>query len=217
MKEVKATVHLSKGAIVDLSKNNTTKFFVGANWGMQAISQEPSEGFFGLFKKPSIRKVSLDFDLSAIALDANGKKVETLYYGNYKDTPIKGMDHSGDDLDGDAEDDNIDNEIISVDTTKLSSNVAKIVFILNVFTCGVDFHSTPFSRIRLYKGSMDRADDVIAQFKVDDDEKFAGKRVMVLGELEKSGSKWSFKALGDVTSDTSLDAAINTVVRLNRK
>lgn len=216
MSDIKGTVNLSKGAVVDLSKNNTTKFFVGANWGMQEIAQEPTGGFFGLFKKTTVRKESLDFDLSAVALDAKGKKVKVIYYENYRHRPITGMDHSGDDLDGDDEDDNIDNEIISVDTTKLPSNVAKIVFILNVFTSGVDFHSTPFSRIRLYKGSMDKAEDVIAQFKVDDDAKFAGKRVMLLGELEKSGSKWSFKALGDVTDDTSLNAAINTVVELNK-
>lgn len=230
------TVNLSKGMSVDLSKGGLTKFCVGANWGMMqvgGIKAQPERtvtetvkkgGFLGFGgTKEEVTKVipavqasggvkkSLDLDLSAVSLDSNGKKIETIFYGNYRSNPINGLNHSGDDLDGDEEDDGIDNEIISVDTTKIDSKVQSIVFILNAFTSGQDFHATPFSRIRLYKGTESRVDEVVAQYKIDSEPKYAGKRSMILGKLHRVGNKWEFKAIGEVTDDKRLDDTVKTI------
>ena len=61
--------------------------------------------------------------------------------------------HTGDDLKGDVGgDDGLDNEIITVDLSRISPNVSQIFFFLN--NVGKeDFAQIPYSKIRMYEGT----------------------------------------------------------------
>ena len=124
---------LEKGQRINLEKSDgskLTEFCVGVNWG--AI--ETSGGFFGLSKKT----VDVDLDLSCVLINSSNKMCDHIYSPLYKpeflqhyglpkgklDTSDRALHHSGDDLEGDkGGDDGLDNEIITVNLSKVNSNI----------------------------------------------------------------------------------------------
>ena len=135
-------INLSKGQKIDLRKSTgeqLTNFCVGVNWG--AI-ETVKKGFFG--SKKVVEDV--DLDLSCVMTNANGDLVDWIYSPDYnaflqknnyplgkltsKDGALR---HSGDDRQGDVGgDDGLDNEIITVDLTRVSPDVDKIFFFINI-------------------------------------------------------------------------------------
>ncbi len=199
-------LNLTKGDKLDLVKNDGSKltnFCVGLNWG--AIVKTGVFGF-GTTKEP------VDLDASAVLFAANNQPIEIVYFGKLmsSDGAIK---HSGDDIVGDTDgDDGLDNEIISLNLSKLSPGVDKIVFILNSFR-GHDFAIVPFAHIRLYEGTPDRVQSIFAKFDVSKEPKFAGHVSMVMGKLYKRNDQWKFETIGEPTRDRTLQETVQTVMQ----
>lgn len=191
---------LQKGQRISLEKSNgeqLTQVCVGVNWGAIEVK--------GWFKS---KKEAVDLDASCVTFDAQKNILETVYFGQLRG---QGISHSGDDLTGDMDgDDDLDNEIITVDLTKVKTNVEQIVFVLNSFR-GHDFKDIPFASIRLYEGTPTRVDSVFATFDIANDARFAGSVSMVMGKLYKKDGSWKFSAIGDATSDKRLEGTIQTV------
>ena len=196
-------INLIKGQKISLAKDDgghLHSFCVGANWG--AITEK---GFFRDKIKP------VDLDLSAAMFDSNKQFCDVVYFGK-KSAP--GVFHSGDDLVGDVGgDDGLDNEIISVDLSRLNSNVEQIFFVLHSYN-QIDFDKIPFASIRLYEGTPTRVNKVFASYNIVRDSAFAYKVAMILGKLYKRNGEWKFSAIGEPTSDRKLDELIlNSVVK----
>ena len=133
-------INLTKGQKIDLRKTSgetLSNFCVGVNWG--AIEKKT---LFGLSKTLK----NIDLDLSCVLIDEQNKVCDHLYSPLYNldllnkfglskgklTTSDNALRHTGDDLEGDkAGDDGLDNEIITVDLTKLNPNVSQIFFFLN--------------------------------------------------------------------------------------
>ena len=130
-----------------------------------------------------------------------------VYFGKIS---APGVFHSGDDLVGDVGgDDGLDNEIISVDLSRLNSNVEQIFFVLNSYN-QIDFDKIPFASIGLYES----VNKVFASYNIVRDSAFAYKVAMILGKLYKRNGEWKFSAIGEPTSDRKLDELIlNSVVK----
>lgn len=107
-------ISLIKGQKISLKKDDGSSlvnFCVEANWG--AISKT---GLFG-----NTKTVPVDLDLSLVCFDSNKNLKNVVYFGNKS---ASGIVHSGDDLTGDVDgDDGLDNEIISIDLSRVDSNV----------------------------------------------------------------------------------------------
>jgi tellurium resistance protein TerZ len=193
-------ISLTKGQRISLEKDGggqMTQMCVGVNWG--AIEKK---GFFGGTKKEAV-----DLDASCATFDAKKELLEVIYFGQLKGT---GIQHSGDDLEGDMDgDDGLDNEVIVVNLSQISTNVDQIVFVLNSFQ-GHDFKTIPFASIRLYEGTPTRVDKIHATFDIANDSKFSGSVSMIMGKLYKKDGNWKFSAVGDPTSDKKLEATIKT-------
>lgn len=198
-------INLQKGQRINLEKSNGSKLqniCVGVNWG--AIEKK---GFFG-----GITKEAVDLDASCALFDESKNAIDVVYFGSLKskDGSIK---HSGDDLTGDMEgDDGLDNEIISMDFSKLSPNISYVAFVLNSFR-GHDFGTIPFASIRIYEGTPTRVNEVFATYDIVKGEGFAGHVSMVLGVFYKKNNEWKFNAVGEPTKDTKLEATIRTVTQ----
>jgi len=194
-------INLAKGQKISLKKENgsdLSKFCIGANWGAIA-----GKGFFG-----GDKKIAVDLDLSAGIFDANKNPVGTIYFGNLQ---MAGIKHSGDDMTGDVDgDDGLDNEVINIDLSQIPSNVEQVVFVLNSFK-NQDFATIPFASIRLYEGTPDRVNNVVATYNVASDPKFAGYVSMILGKLYKRNGEWKFSAIGDPSKDKKLEQTLKTV------
>ena len=215
-------INLSKGQKIDLKKStgeSLTSFCVGVNWG--AI--ETKGGFLGLGKKVQ----SIDLDLSCILIDEKNTVCDHLYSPLYRVEVLQqfglpkgklitvdgAMKHTGDDLQGDSGgDDGLDNEIITVDLTKIAPNVSQIFFFLN--NAGrEDFSQIPYSKIRMYEGTPTRVNSVFASYNVSAEGQYAGNQSIIMGKLYKRNNEWKFSAIGDPTEDTFLGQTIHRIVK----
>jgi len=196
-----AQINLKKGQKISLKKgdgSDLTSFCVGANWG--AID---GKGFFG-----GAKKISVDLDLSLGLFDANKQLVDVIYFGKLE---APGIAHSGDDMSGDIDgDDGLDNEVVIINLPQIPANIEQVVFVLNSYK-KQDFATIPFASIRLYEGTPERVNSVVAKYDIASDPKFAGFVSMILGKLYKRNSEWKFAALGEPTRDEKLEKTLQSV------
>jgi tellurium resistance protein TerZ len=219
-------ISLSKGQKIDLTKSNgesLTNFCVGVNWG--AIVTE-KKSFWGGIKR---EVEDVDLDLSCVLTDSNGEMVDYIYSPDYngflqknnyplgKLSTIDGaLKHSGDDRKGDLDgDDGLDNEIISVDLSKINPNIDKIFFFLNIYLNqgqNFNFSHVPYAKIRMYEGTSTRVNTVFAHYDIATNSSFAGKGALVLGKLYRRNNVWRFDAIGDPTSDKIFLQTLNNIL-----
>jgi tellurium resistance protein TerZ len=196
-------INLQKGQRINLEKSNGSKLqniCVGINWG--AIEKK---GWLG-----GIKKEAVDLDASCAVYDVNKNLLEIIYFGKLKSNDGT-ISHSGDDLTGDmGGDDGLDNEIITVDFSRLNPSVSYVAFVLNSFQ-GHDFGTIPFASIRIYEGTPTRVNEVFATFDIANGSGFAGHVSMVMGVFYKKNSDWKFNAVGEPTKDRKLEQTIQTV------
>ena len=215
-------IRLEKGQRINLEKESGTKltnFCVGCNWG--AIIEKK---IFGLLT----HVVDVDLDLSCMMFDAAGNVVDHIWSPLYNfrgklppgklDSNDHALHHTGDDLTGDQNgDDGLDNEIITVDLNRVSSNVNSIVFFLNIYNNSEysgDFSGIPYASIRMFEGTPDRPPkQVFAQYDVATKTECAGKRALVMGKLYRHNGDWKFAAVGDAFEDRTIAVTIARVAR----
>ncbi|MFZ0598415.1 MAG: TerD family protein, partial [Flavobacterium sp.] len=214
-------INLTKGQKIDLRKSSgesLTNFCVGVNWG--AIE---TRGFLGLSKNV----INIDLDLSCILIDDQNKLCDHLYSPLYRAEVLQqfglpvgklltvdgALKHTGDDLEGDTGgDDGLDNEIITVDLSKVDAKVTQIFFFLN--NAGKeDFSQIPYAKIRMYEGTPTKVVSEFASYNVSADPQYVNKRSIIMGKLYKRNNEWKFSAIGDPTDDTFLGQTIHKIVQ----
>ncbi|WP_394777002.1 TerD family protein [Flavobacterium sp.] len=214
-------INLTKGQKIDLRKSSgesLTSFCVGVNWG--AIE---TRGFLGLSKNV----INIDLDLSCILIDDQNKLCDHLYSPLYRAEVLQqfglpigklltvdgALKHTGDDLAGDTGgDDGLDNEIITVDLSKVDAKVTQIFFFLN--NAGKeDFSQIPYAKIRMYEGTPTKVVSEFASYNVSADPQYVNKRSIIMGKLYKRNNEWKFSAIGDPTDDTFLGQTIHKIIQ----
>ncbi|MCS6796196.1 MAG: TerD family protein [Raineya sp.] len=197
----KTGINLSKGSKISLEKEGKRleEVCVGLNWG--AIKKGI---FFNLFKQT----IAVDLDGSVTTYDENKQILETVYYRRLR-SKDGAIIHSGDDRDGDIYgDDELDNEVIEINLTKVNPKVKYIVFYLNSYN-GQDFSQIPYSKIRIFEGNSKRVDSVFATFNLSAEEAFKKHVSMVLGKLtRKENGQWEFTAIGEAAPTKNIDETI---------
>lgn len=214
-------INLTKGQKIDLRKSSgesLTSFCVGVNWG--AIE---TKGFLGLSKNVK----DVDLDLSCILIDDQNKLCDHLYSPLYRLEALQqfglskgkllsndgALKHTGDDLAGDkGGDDGLDNEIITVDLSKINPKVTQIFFFLN--NAGAeDFSQIPYAKIRMYEGTPTKVISEFATYNVSADRQYTNKRSIIMGKLYKRDNEWKFSAIGDPTEDTFLGQTAQRILK----
>lgn len=222
-------INLTKGQRINLEKStggSLTNFCVGVNWGAIEVQVQTS-GFLGFGSKTVTETQDVDLDLSCVMYDDKGNLCDHLYSPLYKKELLaqfglppgkllsntNALRHTGDDLEGDkGGDDGLDNEIITVDLTRLGSNVTRIFFFLN--NVGKeDFSQVPYAKIRMYEGTPEKVSSVYAEYNVVAESQYRGKKALVMGELYKRGDEWKFNAIGDAYEDSFLGQTIQRIGR----
>jgi tellurium resistance protein TerZ len=196
-------ISLEKGQRISLEKNGASilKVCVGVNWGT--------------IVKPGLlwgtNEEDVDLDASCAMYDGSKQMKELVYFGNLQ-SACGSVFHSGDDLSGDAGgiDDGLDNEVITVDFGRIPSEINNVVFVLNSFQ-GQDFKDIPYAHIRLYEGTPQRVDEVLAKLDIANDPAFAGKVSMVLGRFYRKDNDWKFQSIGEAINDRDLEETVRTV------
>lgn len=214
-------ISLQKGQRISLEKESGTtleRFCVGCNWG--AIK---TPGFLGFRTKTT----DVDLDLSCAVFDDSGKLTDWLYSPLYRpellaqyglrpgklDSFDAALRHTGDDLKGDTDgDDGLDNEIITVDLTRVNPATTQIFFFLN--NCGKeDFSQIPYASIRMFEGTPEKVQQVFASYNVAAEPAYQGKTALVMGKLYKHNGAWKFNAIGDAFGHAFLGETIKLITQ----
>lgn len=170
------TVNLNKNTVLDLNKvaPSLTKIDLGAGWDISSMGDD------------------YDLDISAFLLRSNNKvssKNDVVFFNN---KVAQGVQLNGDNRTGAGDG---DDEIISVDLTKVDSGVQKILLSVTIFDA-VNRRQT-FGRVNnSYIRLVDKTNGKeVARFDLKDN--YATDTAVVFGELVRSDSGWLFHAIGD--------------------
>ncbi|MGN0382965.1 MAG: TerD family protein [Eubacterium sp.] len=185
-------INLQKGQKIDLTKGSIglQHIMVGLGWDE---APQSSGGFLGLFNKPK----PIDCDASAILCGPSGKFRDLVYYGNLK-LGNGSVVHQGDNLTGEGDG---DDEQIMVDLKKLSPDISKIVFVVNIYEA--TSRKQHFGMIRnafIRLVDMDKNTE-ICRFNLSDN--YYGMEGLVVGEIYKKDNEWKFNAIGQPVQSAS--------------
>lgn len=200
-------INLQKGQKIDLTKGRggLSRVMVGLGWDeAQPAPQQSSGGFFGLFKsQPRQQTQDIDCDASAILLNANGK----LYGNEVNDCCVYfanrlhysgAIQHQGDNLTGAGDG---DDEQIMVDLNKVPADVAKIVFVVNIYDANV--RGQHFGMIRNAFIRLVNLANNSEICRYDLSENYYGMTGMVVGEIYRYNGEWKFNAIGQPVQEAS--------------
>lgn len=198
-----AKVNLVKGQKISLTKTaekdgeDVRYVFVGANWSCMKNGQ------------------SVDLDSSILIYDDNKRLLDVVYYGHLRsnDGAIR---HSGDDREGDQNgNDGLDNEVITIDMSKVDSRATYMVSVLNNYT-HQNFGKIPNIELRIYtndNGRSSNVDNVLASYKLDNNAEYSKCEAIILGHFYKKDNKWKFSADGRGTMESSIkEIAMNSAL-----
>lgn len=171
-------INLSKGGTVNLSKEvaGLTKVKVGLGWDIRKTDGE-----------------AFDLDASSILLNASDKckgDSDMIFYNNKKSTDGS-VEYLGDNKTGAGDG---DDETVTVDLTKVSADVQKIVFTVSIYdaeTRRQNFGMVSKAYIKVYNAVTNAE---IAKFDLSEDA--SAFSALIFGELYRLNGEWKFRAVG---------------------
>ena len=177
-------LNLQKNDILDLTKKDPSlnNIVLAAGWDVV------KKGIF------SFSTADMDLDLSAFLLNENGKIIGEdglIYFGQRRG---KGIFLHGDNRTGAGDG---DDEKISITLNNLPYNCSKVVFCVNIYQGKErrqDFSKVKNAYIRVL--NSDKGDTEICRYNLSEDGQNATS--LIFAELEKIGSDWNFKAVGQL-------------------
>lgn len=170
-------INLSKGERVSLS-SGLIHILVGLGW-------DPNEG----------TGEEYDLDASAFMLGKNGKLPQDkyfVYYGN-KYSPDGAVEGADDDTTGGSSDGG-DDEAIKVDLSKVSDDIAEIMFVVTIYEAGK--RGQNFGQVRNSYIRVVNSDSNEELFKFELDEDYSVETAVEFGRLYRRDNEWKFEAMG---------------------
>lgn len=170
-------LNLQKNDILDLTKKNTgvKKVDFCGGWDVAESGAD------------------FDLDLGAYLLNANGKitGAQDVVFFNHMEVP--GVRLNGDNRTGIGEG---DDEVISLDLSKISPNVSRIVFAITIFDAvnrRQSFGMVNNSYVRLL--DVEHGEKELCRYELKED--FSTETAVIVAELIRDGSEWQFHAIGE--------------------
>lgn len=174
---------LNKGGLLNLQKNeflnlsktgiNLTDIRVAAGWDVNHRGKD------------------YDLDLCSYPMDASGRILDTVYYG---DKHYPGLQLDKDNLTGEGDG---DDENIFVDFSKIPDKVQKIIFAVVIYqgaSRGQTFGHVQNAFVRLVDQSV-RPEKEICRFNLSSDGK--DNTAVVFAEITRTTDGWTFSPIGD--------------------
>lgn len=187
-------LNLQKNDILDLTKKDPSlnNIVLAAGWDIA------KKGFF------SFGASDLDLDLSALLLNDNNKLIGEegiIYFNNQRG---RGIFLHNDNRTGAGDG---DDEKISITLNSLPSNCRKVIFSVNIYQAQQrkqDFSKVRNAYVRVL--NSDKRDTEVCRYNLSEDGGNATS--LIFAELEKIGSDWNFKAVGELLQG-NLNSLIN--------
>mgnify|MGYP000662160099 CR=1 FL=1 len=171
------SVSLEKRQTVSLAKQGSSLTSVKIGLGWDPVKKK---GLFGMFGGSD----SIDLDASCVLLDASGSVVDTVWFRNLKSN-CGSVQHSGDNLTGEGDG---DDEVITVDLTRLPAKVEYLAVTVNSFR-GQTFDEVDNAFCRI----VDQSNKELAIYKLNEKGSHTG---VLISSLKRNGGAWDFTARG---------------------
>ena len=190
-------VNLKKGEKINLTKSDAglRKIMVGLGWDE---AQPQQHGLRALF---AAKPADIDCDASVILCGENGKLIPSkdfcIYFGNLRHSS-GAVVHQGDNLTGGGEG---DDEQIMVDLSIMPPEVAKLVFVVNIYDANVRRQHFGMIRNAFIRLVNTKNNTEICRYNLTDD--YSGSTGLIVGELFRSGNEWQFNAIGKGVAEAS--------------
>ncbi|MEA5525535.1 TerD family protein [Nodularia spumigena] len=196
-------ISLQKGQRISLSKEapTLTKLMCGLGWD---VAKRSGGGFFSNFGGGH----QYDLDASVICLDANGKVTgqdNIIYFGNLQHSS-GAITHTGDNLTGAGDG---DDEVIIVDLPRIPAQIAKLVFVINIYEClsrKQDFSQIENAFVRLVNADNNKE---LARYNLSGKD-YQGMTGMILAEVYRHKNEWKMVAVGNGTNVNGLGELIKS-------
>ena len=184
-------VNLTKGQTVSLVKQgggSLSQVRMGLGW--DAIKKK---GLFG-----GTKEVSVDLDASAILFAADKRVLDVVYYGNLRSAD-NSLIHTGDNLTGAGDG---DDESIMVDLSRVSPQVAHIVFVVSSYS-GQNFAQIENAFARVVD-SADR-DTELVRYQLTGS---GTHTAVIMARVSRQGNGWTFTAIGSPGNARTADQLV---------
>lgn len=176
-------------------------------------------------------QLDIDLDASVVMFDEKKKQYDIVYYGHQTSNDGSVASLLGDDLTGtnaNKKGAEGDNELIRIELGKVSPNVKYMTVILNIYQhLGRDekalvFDHIPSATMNIYSSDMKVSDSkkinqlkTFAEYQIDNNPDFIGKKALVLGTFIRTGegNSWKFTASGEMTTEKSIQDMIKGSVK----
>ncbi|MGM3175808.1 TerD family protein [Dickeya lacustris] len=193
-------VSLSKNQTVSLSKETSSLNQLQFGLGWDPLKKK--KGFLsGLLGGDD----SIDLDAGCVLLDRSGKTIDTIWFRKLKSN-CGSVVHQGDNLTGEGDG---DDEVITVDLTRLPSQVEYLALTVNSFR-GQTFNEVDNAFCRV----VDQSRKELARYQLTEQGSHTG---IIIASLARNGGSWDFTAHGKASTGRTIDEMhadiIATVVR----
>jgi tellurium resistance protein TerZ len=189
-------VSLSKGERISLVKaagGTLTAVAMGLGW--DAVKKK---GFFGFGGGSG----DIDLDASCILFDASGQKLDVVWFRDLR-SKDGSVSHSGDNRTGEGSG---DDEVVSVDLTKLPSNVKTMVFTVNSFR-GQSFTEVANAFCRLVDSKTGKE---LARYDLTGGQNCTG---VIMAKVARDGAEWTMTAIGEPGQGRTFDDMMGSISR----
>lgn len=193
------SVKLAKGQKVSLTKteSNLKKIFVGLGWDPVKAKGGFLGGMFGGGES------SIDLDASCLMFDDSKNLVDTVWFRQLR-SKDGSVIHSGDNLTGVGDG---DDEVITVDLTRLPSNVKTLVFTITSFR-GQTFDKVESAFCRLV--NADNKQEMV-KYTLSDKSKTTAQ---IMVKVFKQDNEWVVEGLG-IPADGTVQSQLLNVIQPN--
>ncbi len=170
---------IQRGAEINLTLKDPTmkEIMVGVGWDLKAFDSDP-----------------LDLDASVFLLDRDDKTrvdEDFVFYNNMQgsDGAVK---HMGDNRTGAGDG---DDEMMTLNLNALPFDIMKVSFVLSIYPNETQEHN--FSMVRNVYFRVVNKDNNHEMFRYELDQELSGEEGLIIAELERIGTDWVFRAIGE--------------------
>ena len=195
------SVNLQKGQKISLEKEAGTtlnQIKMGLGWD---VAGAKSGGFLSGLFGGAANSASIDLDASCILFDTNKQPVDVVYFGQLNSKDGSSM-HSGDNRTGQGDG---DDEVVSVDLSRIPANVQTLVFTVNSFT-GQSFASVANAYCRILNA---QGGSEIARYNLSAQ---GTHTAMIMAKLYRHNGEWKMHAIGENASGRTFNDLIPAIL-----
>ncbi|MEA9389597.1 TerD family protein [Acerihabitans sp. TG2] len=143
---------------------------------------------------------SIDLDAGCVLLDQSGNTIDTIWFRKLKSS-CGSVVHQGDNLTGEGDG---DDEVITVDLTRLPLPVEYLAFTVNSFR-GQTFNEVDNAFCRV----VDQSGKELARFQLTEQGSHTG---IIIASLSRSNGNWDFTAHGKASTGRTIDDMHSDIV-----